>query len=150
MVKGDSESKLTHALVEFVENCEISIDTVVFSDKLEQRYFHKTENNIVCTLHSSLIIDTVLLKVDIIPLPLGAHAELVEFLLGTLNYIVPNFKHSSLVLKILENSCVHLQTHLKQLTKYWIQRRVKDSGLVLGEVPLKEARVVDAELALQL
>lgn len=150
MVECDSESKLAHALVELVEDREVTIDSVVLGDKLKQRHFHKAKNNVVCTLHGSLIVDTFLLKVYVVALPLSTHAELIQFLLGTLDNVVAHFEYGSLVLEILENARVHLQTHLEQLAKHRVQRRIKYSGLVLREVFLEEAGVLDAKLALQL
>lgn len=56
MVKSDSESQTAHLLFEFIENGEVTIDSVVLGDQLEEWDSNITKDNII-TLVKDLIVD---------------------------------------------------------------------------------------------
>ena len=74
----------------------------------------------------------------------------VEFLFGTLKDVVADFEDRSFVFQVLENLSIHLKRHLEDFTQYWVQARVEDSRLILGQILLKDRAIVDCEFPLEL
>jgi len=50
VVQSDSESQLAHALVELVEDGEVSVNSVVLGDELKQRHFDVAQDDVVASI----------------------------------------------------------------------------------------------------
>ena len=150
MVQSDSESQLAHALVELVEDGEVPVNSVVLGDELKQRHFNIAENDVITGLKSSAIISRVVIELEVVSFPLGTLTQSVELLLGTLDDVVANLEHGSLVLEVLEDLSVHLEAHFEHLSKDWVQTRVEDPSLVLRQVLLEDRSIIHCKLPLQL
>ena len=131
VVQSNSESKLSHALVELIKNGEVSIDTIVLGNQLQKRHFNITEDDVITIIESHGIIKRVIFHSEVVASPLSALSEGIEFLLGTLDDVVANFEDGSLVFEVLEDFSVHLQRHFENLTEDRVQTGVENSSLIL-------------------
>ena len=57
MIKSNPQTKSTHLLLVIIEDHEVTIDTIILSDKMEQRYSNITKCDKVLAFH--LVVKSV-------------------------------------------------------------------------------------------
>ena len=112
MVQSNPQLQRTHLLFEFVEDCEITVHTIVLGDQLEHWDAHVAKNYVVALIEDHVVIYALVAYHVILISPLievdAGFSHLIDFLSVSLDYIVSYLKYRPLILQVLKDFCVHL------------------------------------------
>jgi len=113
VIKSNSQTQSSHLLLVVIENNKISVNSIVLSDKVEERHSDVTKSNEVLAFH---LLAESLLACSVI--------ESVTWLALAVD-VVSDFEYSALCLQVIKDLSVHLNLKRVCLLIDWVKTVVK-------------------------